>query len=534
VGVSASGSIILNFDNKVKAGQGTATLDGEEIAPIISGKSAIFRYSGLKYGTQYTFTMPEGVVVSRSGQPVAAATINFTTMERQQPGMRLFDAIVAQDGSGDYTTLQAAIDAAPEGSAKPWLIFIKNGRYNEHIDIPAKKSHLHFIGQERDKVVIYDNRLSGGDNAYPVDPGATVVVKGNDAFFENLTIENSYGYEQLAGPQALALNTQADRVCMNNVALLSYQDTWITTSTQKNRHYIKNSLIEGAVDFIYNGGDVYLDGDTLQINRPSGGYIVAPRHTADTKWGYVFMNNIIRPRPGINVTDVWLGRPWHDQPKTVFINTQTFVNIPAKGWYNTMGGLPVLWADYNTVDANGNPVDLSQRESYYYYIDGSGNKVEAFNVKNYLTDEEAAQYTVKNVMSGDDNWQPDLMCEACDAPVVTVGAGPVSALTWQAVPYAICYVVTKNGEVAGFTTQTTFDGYASGDLWQVQAVNEYGGLSQKAAANVTTAIEIIGQTMKASQPEAVFTMDGRRIPQMQRGLNIVRMSDGRMMKMILK
>ena len=531
VGVSASGSIILNFDNKVKAGQGTATLDGEEIAPIISGKSAIFRYSGLKYGTQYTFTMPEGVVVSRSGQPVAAATINFTTMERQQPEMRLFDAIVAQDGSGDYTTLQAAIDAAPEGSAKPWLIFIKNGRYNEHIDIPAKKSHLHFIGQERDKVVIYDNRLSGGDNAYPVDPGATVVVKGNDAFFENLTMENSYGYEQLAGPQALALNTQADRVCMNNVALLSYQDTWITTSTQKNRHYIKNSLIEGAVDFIYNGGDVYLDGDTLQINRPSGGYIVAPRHTADTKWGYVFMNNIIRPRPGINVTDVWLGRPWHDQPKTVFINTQTFVNIPAKGWYNTMGGLPVLWADYNTVDANGNPVDLSQRESYYYYIDGSGNKVEAFNVKNYLTDEEAAQYTVKNVMSGDDNWQPDLMCEACDVPVVTVGAGPVSALTWQAVPYAICYVVTKNGEVAGFTTQTTFDGYASGDLWQVQAVNEYGGLSAPGVATVATGINTLHS--EGNGP-AFYTLDGRQVSNVQRGLNIVRTSDGTVRKVLSK
>ena len=88
------------------------------------------------------------------------------------------------------------------------------------------------------------------------------------------------------------------------MALLSYQDTWITTSTQKNRHYIKNSLIEGAVDFIYNGGDVYLDGDTLEINRPSGGYIVAPWHTADTKWGYVFQNNVIRQHPGVNVTDV--------------------------------------------------------------------------------------------------------------------------------------------------------------------------------------------------------------------------------------
>ena len=530
MGVSRNGSVILNFDNKVKAGTGTATLNGEQIEPIVSGKSAIFKYAGLKYATQYTFTMPEGVLVSRSGRAVAATEITFTTMERQQPEAKLYDAVVAQDGSGDYLKLQDAIDAAPAGRAKPWLIFVKNGRYNEHIDIPVIKTHLHIIGQDRDKTVVYDNRLSGGDNAYPVDPGATVVVKGTDTFFENITLENSYGYEKLAGPQALALNTVADRVALNNVALLSYQDTWITSSSSTARHYIKNSVIEGAVDFIYNNGDVYLDGDTLQINRPSGGYIVAPRHNADTKWGYVFQNNIIRPRKGIDVTDVWLGRPWHDQPKTVFINTQTFVNIPAKGWYNTMGGLPALWAEYNTVDKDGNPVDLSQRETYYWYwIDKeAGTKAEVFNVKNTLTAEEAAQYTLKNVMGGTDNWQPDLLCEPCDAPVVN---GSDGKLTWQAVPYAVCYVVTKNGEVAGFTKQTTFEGYTESDTWQVQAVNENGGLSQKATANTATSIQ---PSTFSLQPSAcrVYTLEGRQVSVMQRGLNIVRMSDGTARKVV--
>ena len=522
-GVSRNGSVILNFDNKVKAGEGKATLNGEEIAPVISGKSAIFKYSGLAYNTAYTFSMPEGVLVSRSGKAVAATEISFTTMERQQPEAKLYDAVVAQDGSGDYKTLQEAIDKAPAGRAKPWLIFVKNGRYNEHIDIPATKSHLHIIGQDRDKTVVYDNRLCGGDNAYNVDPGATVVVKGTDTFFENITLENSYGYEKLAGPQALALNTVADRVAMNNVALLSYQDTWITTSTSTARHYIKNSLIEGAVDFIYNNGNVYLDGDTLQINRPSGGYIVAPRHTADTKWGYVFQNNIIRPRKGIDVTDVWLGRPWHDQPKTVFINTQTFINIPAKGWYNTMGGLPALWAEYNTVDKDGNPVDLSQRETYYWYwIDKeAGTKAEVFNVKNTLTAEEAAQYTIKNVCGGSDNWQPDLLCEACDAPVVK---GNGSMLTWDAVPYAICYVVTKNGEVAGFTTQTSFDGYTAADTWQVQAVNENGGLSAYGTANVTTGITSPSPSSLLPSPSSLYNLAGQKVGKDYKGLVI---KDGR-------
>lgn len=533
---SRNGSIILNFDKKIKAGEGKATLDGEEIAPIISGKSAIFKYGGLKYGTQYTFNMPEGVLTSRSGNKVAATSITFTTMERQQPVAKLYDAVVAQDGSGDYQTLQAAIDAAPAQRGTPWLIFVKNGRYNEHIDIPVTKTNLHIIGQDRDKAVIYDDRLCGGDNAYSVDPGATVVVKGTDTFFENITLENSYGHEKQAGPQALALNTVADRVALNNVALLSYQDTWITTSTQKNRHYIKNSLIEGAVDFIYNGGDVYLDGDTIEINRTSGGYIVAPNHTADTKWGYVFQNNIIRPgkdfKTGqtLNVTDVWLGRPWHNAPKTVFINTQTFVPIPAKGWYNTMGGLPELWADYNTVDANGNPLDLSQRETYYYYTDrDTGEKVEKFNVKNYLTDEEAAQYTLKNVMGGDDNWQPDLLCEACDAPNVK---GEGTQLSWEAVPYAICYVVTKNGEVAGFTTETTFSGYTAADKWQVQAVNENGGLSKKATANEATAISKVAGSKSQASGTAFYGIDGSMRTALTNGVNIIRDAQGNIRKVV--
>lgn len=535
-GITRNGSIILNFDKKIKAGTGCATLNGETLVPIISGKSAIFKYGGLDYNTKYTFVMPENVLTSRSGNAVGKMEITFTTMERQQPEARLYDAVVAQDGSGDYVTLQAAIDNAPEGRGTPYLIFVKNGRYKEHIDIPALKTFLHIIGQDRDKTVIYDDRLCGGDNAYSVDPGATVVVKAADTFFENITLENSYGHEKQAGPQALALNTQADRIALNNVALLSYQDTWITASSQKNRHYIKNSLIEGAVDFIYNGGDVYLDGDTLEINRTSGGYIVAPRHTADTKWGYVFMNNIIRPgkdfKTGktLNVTDVWLGRPWHDSPKTVFINTQTFVPIPAKGWYNTMGGLPELWADYNTVDADGNPLDLSQRESYYYYIDRStGNKVEKFNVKNFLTDEEAAQYTLKNVMGGEDNWQPNLMCEPCDKPVVKSDG---KKLVWEPVPYAICYVVTKDGIVVGFTTETSFYGYAEGETWQVQAVNEYGGLSAKADVNSSATNISESSNPAKSGIDAVYSISGTRMSAPRQTVNIVRTNDGNVKKII--
>ncbi|MBO5001781.1 MAG: Ig-like domain-containing protein, partial [Prevotella sp.] len=287
-GASATGSIVLTFDERVKVGTGNATLNGEEIAPTVTGKTAVFQYAGLDYNKEYSFTLPAGVITDRSGNAYAGTTINFTTMERTQPAARIYDAVVAADGTGDYKTVQEAIDAAPAGRAFPWLIFIKNGEYKGHVDVPSNKPYLHFIGQERDKVIITDDKLCGGDNALHVSVGATVVVNSDNCYFDNLTLENSWGHDKQAGPQALALNTTGDRTVFKNVAMLSYQDTWITPSTSNYRVYAKDCFIEGAVDFIYNSGNIYIDNTTLYINRKSGGYIVAPSHAVDVKWGYVF------------------------------------------------------------------------------------------------------------------------------------------------------------------------------------------------------------------------------------------------------
>ncbi len=538
---SATGSIIVNFDEKIKLGTGNATLNGEVLTPRVSGKSVVYAYSGLDYATTYTFSLPAGAVVDRSGNPCAALTSTFTTMERTQPEARLYDVIVAADGSGDFTSLQAAIDAAPASRVKPYLIFVKNGNYKEHIDIPSNKPMLHIIGQDRDKAVILDDRLCGGDNAVSVSVGATVVVNSNDCFFENITLENSYGHERQSGPQALALNTSGDRTIFNNVAMLSYQDTWITPSTSNYRAFVRNSFIEGAVDFIYNSGNIYIENTILYITRKSGGYIVAPSHNTDVLWGYVF-NNCTITAPGVpSETSVWLGRPWHNYPKTVFLNTRAEVTIPATGWYETMGGLPAIWADWNTTDGNGNLVDLSQRRDTYYRTDANGNK-EYGTAKNHLTDEEAAEYTIKNVLSGDDNWQPVIKTEACAAPVPVEESGVV---TWEPVPYAICYLITRGDEVVAFTTETTFTAPDAASMhapsaadYYVQAVNEFGGLSAKAKVGDTTGVQIISAVNAEFTVEGYYDLHGIRLEQPVKGVNIVRMIDGngntRVEKIIVK
>lgn len=525
-GASATGSIVLTFDERVKVGTGKATLNGEEIAPTVTGKTAVFQYAGLDYNKEYSFTIPAGVITDRSGNAYAGTTINFTTMERTQPAARIYDAVVAADGSGDYKTVQEAIDAAPVGRAFPWLIFIKNGEYKGHVDVPANKPYLHFIGQERDKVIITDDKLCGGDNAVHVSVGATVVVNSNNCYFDNLTLENSWGHDKQAGPQALALNTSGDRTVFKNVAMLSYQDTWITPSTSNYRVYAKDCFIEGAVDFIYNSGNIYIDNTTLYINRKSGGYIVAPSHAADVKWGYVFMNCTITAPGNPAETDVWLGRPWHNQPKTVFINTTAEVTIPAAGWYEKMGGLPALWAEYNTMDGDGNPLDLSlRRSSYWKEVDGE--QVWVHNVKNVLTAEEAAEYTVKNVLSGSDNWQPEIITESCAAPKATIEG---SKITWQAVPYAICYVILKNNEVAGFTTDCEF-AYEAGAEYKVFAANEQGGLSEACIPGISDGIDNISSSA-GNNPTGIYTLDGKRVEQLQKGVNIIKTAEGVVKKIV--
>ena len=529
-GASATGSIILTFDEKIKEGVGTATLDGETLTPTISGKTAVYQYAGLKYNTKYAFTLPAGAITDRNGNAFEGCTINFTTMQRVQPDAKLYDAVVAIDGTGDYTSLQEAIDAAPTNRVKPWLIFVKAGKYHEHIDIPKSKPYIHIIGQDRNVVEIYDDRLSGGENAVHVSLGATVVAHSDNLYFEGVNLVNSYGRDKNNGPQALALDTEGDRVVMNKVGLISYQDTWITTSTSNNRHFIKNSWIEGAVDFIYNSGNVYFDSDTLNIVRKSGGYIVAPSHGSDVQWGYVFMNNVITAKGVTGVekqpaelnckpseVSVWLGRPWHNNPKTVFINTKMEVTIPATGWYETMGGLPAIWADYNSVDGNGNPIDLSNRRDTYYRTDDNGQKVYG-TAKNFLTDEEAAQYTVKNVMSGKDQWQPELLCEACDAPVVKTEGNVIS---WQPVPYAICYVITKGDKVVAFTTECEYATDGSAD-YKVQAANEYGGLSTYSTAEGSTSIAV--QSYNLTTAQSLYNLAGQKVSSSYRGIVIV---DGR-------
>ncbi|HKJ43753.1 MAG TPA: pectinesterase family protein, partial [Sunxiuqinia sp.] len=496
---TSNGSIVLTFDEKMAVGAGDCTLGETVLMPKFGSKTVTFPYTKLTYDTEYTFTVPDSALTDMAGNAFTGITVHFKTMSRPIPAARLFDAVIAQDGTGDFTTVQAAIDAAPDNSAVPYLIFIKNGVYSGHVDIPETKPRIHLIGQERDSVIISDARLAGASPQYPdstvyhVSVGATAVINSSNCYFENITFENKFGYDNVSGPQALALYTIGDRIILKNCWLRSYQDTYLTTYSHVDyRHYLLHCKIEGAVDFIYGGGDVFFDQDTIYCKRQSGGYIVAPSHDEGTKWGYVFSNCTI---DGIDGATTYFGRPWHGAPKTSFFNTTCKINIYPVGWYYKMGAIPAIFADYNSMDADGNPLDLSQRIDTYEYdvTDDQGNVINTVTgtAKNSFTDEEAAQYTYENVTSGSDGWDPRIKTESTEAPVISLSGNTVS---WAPVDYAICYVVTRNSEVIGFTTESSFTDTTAVDgndySYEVQAASEYGALS--AYSNVESTSGTVG------------------------------------------
>ena len=242
---------------------------------------------------------------------VADGQIDAKTYTEHQPTTGTF-AVNAIVGEGGVSTIQAAIDAAPNDGT-PYYIYIKDGVYENHVQIDRPNTHL--IGQSRKNTIISWNKTNADGGG--VDKAATINVTANDVSFDNLTIRNT----RIDEGQALALYTKADRIVITNCNLEGWQDTY-RTGKDGQRHLIRNSKFTGTTDFIYGAGEAYFDGCTLQVLRSSN-VIVAPDHSTPN-YGYVFQNCTIEG-PSVaasrgmtttaNAVSTHLGRPWGNTPK---------------------------------------------------------------------------------------------------------------------------------------------------------------------------------------------------------------------------
>lgn len=432
---------------------------------------------------------------------VADGTIDAKEYTRRQAVAKMngFNAIVAADGSGDYTTVQAAVDAA--SGTSPYYIFIKAGTYEGHVQID--KANVHLTGQSKQNTIITWNRLHN-ENGGNVDTNATVNVTGDDVSFDNLTIRNTRTNEG----QALALYTKADRIAITSCNLEGWQDTY-RTGKKGQRHIVRNCKISGTTDFVYNDGEVFFDSDTLHVLRTSN-VITAPAHNG-AKYGYVFYNTVITS--AASETKTHLGRPWSDSPKVSFINTRltSGVTIADEGWQD-MGAYPIQMAEYNTMDANGNAVDLSKRKTSFS-VDG----VSKSGSKAVLTPLEADGYKLDYILRGNDEWDADWQAFILPAPQLSVNGNTAS---WSdATGYAQCFLVTIDGKTT-ITTNTSMN-TSGGKYITVQSVSAYGVLSDVASSgNASGIAQVVDDRPVVGRQ--FFTPDGREHARLQHGTNIIR------------
>jgi len=255
----------------------------------------------------------------------------------------------------------------------PITLYIKNGVYNEKIELPANNTDVRFIGENVDSTIIIYNDYSG-KGKHTTFTSYTAKISGNRFKAENITFANSAG----PGGQALALYVDADKAVFKNCKFLGNQDT-IFTSGENAKQLFVNCYIEGTTDFIFGPATAVFQKCTIKAKANS--YITAANTTKDKKFGFVFLDCKIVTDSA--VTKLFLGRPWRAYAKTVFIRCQLPKSIAPEGWDN--------W---------GNP----ENEKTVFYAEyknaGAGSGVQQrVNWAKQLSDEDAKQYNIENMFS---------------------------------------------------------------------------------------------------------------------------------------
>lgn len=537
VGVSATGRITISFDERIESANsnGAVTLGNMTLTPTWNSRSVSFDYSGLDYDKAYTFQMPANYVQDKSGNKYAeAVAITFTTMQRPTVTKALYDFIVPTDG-----TIDEALAAANSRQDKVtrFRVFIKNsdkpyvfhpagkviGGDNKEYDNPTSvlsAANTSFIGESMEGVVL-TNVTPGAtwNNACPLEgigKGDVLQIKGTDCYFQNLTIKTSMGDSH---GRDIAVNDQSNRTIFKDACLWGYQDTYVSNN-QNGKFYFEGGVIRGRTDYVCGKGDVYYN--KVNFRQVKSGYLAVP--SVPKQYGYIFQSCKISGDTDDVDGTYTLGRPWgKGTPIALFIDTEMEVRPSVIGWNEMSGGWPARFAEYGSHTANGAAIDLSGRKTIF---------AEEHENNPVLTAEEAAVPTLAAVMGQDDDWQPALLTE--QAPVPTGLQANAGELSWTGSDYALLYAIVKDGEVIDFTTVPSYTATEEGE-YAVRAANEMGGLSDACLAISVnmTGISVINNGQMIMD-NAIFDVQGRQLPTMQRGLNIVRMSDGTTRKVMVK
>ncbi|MCW4081726.1 Ig-like domain-containing protein [Segatella copri] len=538
---SANGKIVLTFDEKVKlTDNANATLGTQKIEGAVSGKTITFAYKGLNYATAYTFTLAAGSVADLTDNATdQAIVLNFTTKTKPAVTKALYDFIVPTDGD-----FKAALAAAAKraDTSKRFRIFIKQGDYKIPADEKSKvtgsdgKSYANpttymntpnvsIIGESMDNTSLTNTVPNSGQSANVLEGigkgDVLCLQKGaTNTYFQDLKMYSSMGD---AKGRDIVLNDQSNKTICKNVNLWAYQDTYVSNN-QNGKFYFEDGILRGRTDYLCGKGDVYYNNVELWICE-KGGYLAVP--SQPKKYGYIFKDCTIKDATEAKDLNgnYTLGRPWgKGTPIALYIDTKMEAIPSAAGWNEMSGGYPKRFAEYNSTTSTGSTVDLKDRKKVYDAYDSKDgdNYVNRRNETTgdpILTAEEAAFYTVENIMGQDDDWDPTAATEQASAPSNVKLNG--TTLAWDNNDYALLWAVCKNGKVVDFTIKPTYLVDDASATWSVRAANEMGGLSEATAVLGTGIRNITSATEAAVIKTAIYAADGTQLSNLQKGINII-------------
>ena len=288
--------------------------------------------------------------------------------------------VVSRDGTGDFRTLQEAVESARAFMDYTVTIYVKNGVYKEKVIVPSWVENIDIIGEDRDKTIItYDDHAN--INKMGTFRTYTVKVEGSDITFKNLTIENNAA--QLG--QAVALHTEGDRLKFINCRILGNQDT-IYTGAKFTRLYFKDCYIDGTTDFIFGPSTALFENCMIHSKRNS--YVTAASTPKEAKYGYIFKHCKLTAEPGVD--KVYLGRPWRPYAYTLFIECELGKHIVPAGWHNWGKQSNEETARYMEYKNTGEGANASERVAW----------------SKQLTKKEAEAVTVDAIFRTQSDWDP--------------------------------------------------------------------------------------------------------------------------------
>jgi len=379
---------------------------------------------------------------------------------------RVFDKVIAKDGTGDYTSISTAISMYSNNRK---VFFVKNGIYHEKILISAQKTNIRLIGESVDGVIItWDDYAGKSAESSSTAESYTFRVEGDGFYAENITFQNT-----ATEAQAVSVYTRADTIAFKNCRFLGYQDTHYADN---GRQYFLNCETRGDVDFIFGNAAVVYEYSTIVSRSRKSGYITAPSEAVITSakpgggtsyHGILIKNSDLLAESGLSAGSCYLARPWGPYAASVFMNCKMGEHISPAGWsvwsadpandgYNNHN--TAFFAEYHSTDSLGNILEISQRVGWSLQ----------------LTEQDTAFYNTVNYFKG---WDPTLKTTALDAPNHVAITG--DSLRWNAIAGARSYIILRNDSVTGFSVVNAFNiSDKPHEIYRIKSVNAFGALGE--------------------------------------------------------